>query len=326
MEILMWMVWLVVGCQALSNDVTNSPSATQQVRSLHSMDNQTKGDVAPPTRDKRSSELEDILDELATKTKRDPGKMRFNSWGGKRTRIVPWTGRREGAKRKFNSWGGKRSDDSFDYLSDLSEDKRAKFNSWGGKRAKFNSWGGKRSVYEVEEDKRAKFNSWGGKRGGIDYDELPDDSSEHYWLQEDPEKRAKFNSWGGKRDDDSSATWEEEKRAKFNSWGGKRAGNNTTTDNIEDFMMVKRAYPASSLKRKQIFQSWGGKRTARSASPGFRIRSAKDRSWGTLLRPIRRGPDFYAWGGKDPCNFILIRENIFENQKEKKQKKIKTVN
>ncbi|XP_014241119.1 uncharacterized protein LOC106661898 [Cimex lectularius] len=277
MLMLLCLLWLAISCDTIRcDDVASS-------RPSKSIEMAEKNRTVVPGRDKRgASGLDEILEELQSKRDSPGPKMRFSSWGGKRSedlldeeekrsKFSSW-----GGKRKFSSWGGKR------LPADYEEGKkRAKFNSWGGKRVKFNSWGGKRS--DPEEDKISKFTSWGEK--------LSDEDDDVEYVDQD--KRSTFNSWGGKREDE---TWRDMiKRTKFNSWGGKRAINSTA-----DMLIFKRANPNSSWKRKPIFSSWGGKRTARSAQP-FRLLPntlLKEHSWGSLLRPIRRGPDFYAWGGK----------------------------
>nr|DAA34788.1 TPA_exp: kinin prepropeptide [Rhodnius prolixus] len=219
----------------------------------------------------------------------------------KRAKFSSWAGKRDEDRQKFSHWAGKKFDDSLN-MNDvlLEEEKRgAKFSSWAGKRAKFNSWGGKRFSNEfmndnndieknIVEEKRLSINPW----------KKIDDNG----------KRAKFSSWGGKRADDD---WL--KKARFNSWGGKRNSFNANiTNSVDDLFLdhedalIKRsaaAYTPLSWKRKPIFSSWGGKRTARSTQPQRRLifpsNLFRDHStWGALLRPIRRGPDFYAWGGK----------------------------
>ncbi|KAK9508915.1 hypothetical protein O3M35_006356 [Rhynocoris fuscipes] len=248
----------------------------------------------------------------------DGPRMRFSSWAGKRAKFSSWGGKRgeqglidsneddifDEKRAKFSSWAGKRSgeEDEFNWAANraddlndfgMSEDKRAKFSSWAGKRdedkRKFSSWAGKRydensgDFNDIIEDKRARFNSWAGKRAkfnswggkrnnnedGNEYDEnIIEDKRNLPWNNYDQygnDKRAKFSSWGGKRGED----WWTGKRARFNSWGGKRTVNitNDTIDHEDGiFKRSPVAYTPLSWKRKPIFS--------------------------------RRGPDFYAWGGK----------------------------
>lgn len=260
--------------------------------------------------------------------KRSP---QFNAWGGKRAKFSSWGGKR--GAQQFNSWGGKRASDDEDvYIDDDDLDsleKRAKFSSWGGKRqileekrAKFNSWGGKRDILE---EKRAKFNSWGGKRvskfsswGGKRSPEVFDSIKRAEYALGYKRKPA-FNSWGGKRSEMTLAEEDdhiinkretEEKEADddahmpdlwkefFDRISNPNFNKNNPYDQVEISTIatpVKKSYDESHLQ--QLFKQfvyWTGNQPGEKKNMIMNSRLLKER----YSMPMRRGSDFYAWGGK----------------------------